>query len=83
MQMIGQNDNGFNGKRMLLFDCVEGLTKQLYGFGMVEEVLTVVGDAGEEVSCSGCLGTAVVHINGRLIRAIRIDEWWRNRASVG
>lgn len=59
--MVGQNDHSLDGKRVLLFDRMEGLPKHLYGFGMVEEVLTVVGDDGEKVSCSGCFGTAVVH----------------------
>jgi hypothetical protein len=30
----------------LLLDCMEGLPKQLHGFGMFEEVLTMVGGDG-------------------------------------
>jgi len=63
--MFGQNDNASMVKGVLLFDCVERLPKQLYSFGMVEEVLAVIGDDGEEVSCSGRFGTVAVHSDGR------------------
>jgi hypothetical protein len=33
-----------------------------------------VGDDGEEVGRSGRFGTAVVHVDGRLIRTVRIDR---------
>ena len=80
--MVRQNDNGLNVKWVLLLDRMQRLPKELHGFGMLEEVLTVVGDDGEEVGCSWRFGTAVVHDDVRLIRTFRIDRWCRNRTYV-
>ena len=64
VQVVGQNNDGLNGKRVLLLDRVEGLPKELYGFRTFEEVHAIESDNGKEVGCSGCSGTTVVHVGG-------------------